>query len=138
MTAPQKLQFADQQHLITLMLDAICERKSVREQYMIAESFLKEVEVTLHRNTIRTYIDQAKAIFNTPYDATREKMRINAQKRMDSLYKRCLKSDDLSTALKVEKELTLLRGVYEDIKGMDKDQVINIVFKDACKEDIEE
>lgn len=137
MAAPPKLQFADQQHLISIILDCICERKTVRETYQAAEAFLDEIGLKLHRNTLITYYNKAKEIFNTPYKASRDRMKINAMKRLDALYKRCIANGDLSTALKIEKELTLLRGIYKDLDADDKEQVINIVFKEATLDDKE-
>ena len=136
MAAPPKLQFADQQHLITIMLDCICERKTVRETYAAARAFLKEVGVDLHHQTLQQYMAKAKEIFNAPYEATRGRMKTNAMKRLDTLYKRCITNGDLSTALKIEKELTLLRGIYKDLDSDDKEQTINISFKDATKQDV--
>ena len=134
--AESKLSHADQQHLITLLLDGICERKSARDLHAIANAFTETLGLTLHYNTITPYINKAKDIFNSPYEKTREKMKHNAINRLDALYKRCVDNKDYSTALKIEKELTLLRGVYKDLDKNEEERVINIVFKDADKSDI--
>jgi len=134
--AHAKLSYLDQEHLETLMMDGIANRKTKREIYEEARVFLKSVDGPTDGRMMRKHYEAAEAHFNTPYKKNRDKIRINTIKRLEAMAKRCRDAGDNSTALKVEKEITLLHGVYKDLEGQEVERVINISFKDATKEDL--
>ena len=129
---------ADKDHMRRLLMDGISERKSTRDLLIAANKFLEEIGVTLHDSTIYNYIREAKESLELVYKKDRQRARVKAIGRLTALYKRCIAQGDNATALKIEKELALFQGIYKDLDTEDKEQTINIVFRDASKEDVEE
>lgn len=134
--AHSTLGYIDQEHLEALMMDGIANRKTKKEIYKEAREFLNEIGVTDDKRMLKRHYDAAEKHFSTPYKKNREKIKDKTMRRLEAMSKRCRDAGDNSTALKIEKELTLLHGIYKDLEDQEVERVINITFKDATKEDL--